>query len=104
MKLLKSIVLLALLMNISCKDNSTDIEIHYKSNGVITGYDFRECMCCGGMFIEINDSTYRFWEFPKESNINQNNIEFPLNVSLDWSKKDSACMPDLIDVIRIRKR
>jgi hypothetical protein len=76
----------------------------YMSNGVITGADFRECMCCGGWFIDIDTNRWRLFDIPENSGIKLDTEKFPLNVRLDWKKKDSACMSDEIIVLRIRKR
>lgn len=89
----------------SCsKDNSTDNDNLYKSKGVITGYDYRKCMCCGGWFIEISGSAYRFQEIPKESNLNLEIDTLPLNLELDWKKSNTPCLGDEITVQRIRKK
>ena len=55
------------------QDKSTDAEDKFQSDGIITGEDYRECMCCGGWFIVIADSTYRFDQLPDGSNIDLRN-------------------------------
>ncbi len=74
----------------------------FKSKGVITGYDARECACCGGYFIEIDSVTYRFYDLPENSDIDLLNSSFPLNVQLDWEKNPSGCMGDEILISRIK--
>ena len=74
-----------------------------KSSGIISGYDDRDCACCGGFFVEIDSSTYRFYDLPKDSGINLNDPEFPVNVKLDWVPDSSACMGDEIIVTRIER-
>ena len=90
---------------LSCsKDSSTNNDNLYKSDGVITGYDYRKCICCGGWFIVIQDSTYRFKEIPKDGILYLNNETFPLTVELDWKKSTEPCIGDEITVVRIRKK
>jgi len=82
----------------------TEDENEFMSNGTITGFDSRECVCCGGYFIVINDSTYRFFELPSGSKINLDNPTFPIYVKLNWAKADNVCLGDEIKVLRIEKR
>jgi hypothetical protein len=86
-----------------CCENSSDSEHYYRYNGIITGYDLRECACCGGWFIRISDTTYRFYDLPKENNIDFEKDTLPLKVKLDWKKSSSPCLGDEIILIRIRK-
>lgn len=75
-----SIALLTIL-TLACekeKDNN------YKTSAVITGPDLRECICCGGYFIEIGDSTYNFDTLPVNSKIDLTTENFPLPVKLNW--------------------
>ena len=44
-------------------------EENYQSTAVITGPDVGYCICCGGYFIEIEDSTYHFDNLPDTSEI-----------------------------------
>jgi hypothetical protein len=82
----------------------TEDENEFMSDGTITGIDFRECSCCGGYFIDINDSTYRFFTIPPGSNVSLENPVFPIYVKLDWAKSDSLCLGDEIKVLRVEKR
>ncbi len=76
-----------------------------KSNGVITGYDLRECACCGGYFIEIDSTKYRFDQLPDSTEfVIPNNPEFPINVTLDWYPDSSACLGDEIIVTAIKEK
>ncbi len=74
------------------------------SDGTISGYDTRECSCCGGFFIEIENVTYRFYDVPANSNLNLENPSFPIYVKLDWTKDVNACLGDEIIVLRIEER
>ncbi len=94
-----------LLILISCKvDKSSDVEDQFLSDGTITGEDYRDCACCGGWFIDITDSTFRFYQLPDGSNIDLTNETFPVEVRLDWHHDDNACIGDEIIVDKIRKR
>ena len=79
-------------------------EDEFRSNGTITGYDTRECSCCGGFYIDINNITYRFYDLPKNSRLNLDNPTFPIYVKLDWTKDANACLGDEIIVSRIEER
>lgn len=94
------LVVSAIFLLISCSDNQEQ----YQSNGEITGYDMRKCMCCGGWYILINEHTYRFYKIPDGSDLNLDSLVFPVLVRLDWKAKDTTCLGDEIDIIRIRKR
>lgn len=84
----------------SCSEDKGE----YLSNGTITGVDVRECSCCGGYFIDINDSTYRFLSIPSGSDLLLVNPVFPIEVKLDWAKADTVCLGDEIQVFRIKLR
>lgn len=94
------VVVFLLVMVFSCSVQ----EDEFRSEGIITGYDTRECGCCGGYFIEIEDSTYRFYNVPVGSKLNLNNPEFPVYVKLDWQKDPNTCLGDEIIVQRIEER
>jgi hypothetical protein len=79
-------------------------EDEFRSNGTITGYDTRECVCCGGYFIDIDKATYRFFDLPRNSNIDLDSATFPIYVKLDWAIDPNACLGDEIIVSRIEKR
>lgn len=98
-KLIFAVMLLAIAI-VSC----TEEENEYLSDGTITGADARECICCGGYFIDINDSTYRFYELPEPNDIDLINAVFPIFVKLDWAKADFVCLGDEIKIFRIKLR
>ncbi|MFT5512903.1 MAG: hypothetical protein ACI8SE_001302 [Bacteroidia bacterium] len=90
---------IAVLGLLSCEKDPTPTV-----NGIITGQDFRKCACCGGWFVEVGDSTFRFYEIPKTNVLNLDNETLPLEVSIDYTQEDGRCMPDLIVLNKIRKR
>jgi len=99
-KIITASLLLLVLSSISCSLG----EEGSMSNGTITGPDVRECACCGGFFIEIDNVTYRFYDVPPNSELNLMNPTFPIYVKLDWAKDANACLGDEIIVVRIEKR
>ena len=83
---------------------SCEKEDSYKSMGIITGYDMRACICCGGYFIEIDDSTYNFDTLPASSAINLETETFPINVNLDWSYDKECGGIQYIEITKIVKQ
>lgn len=99
----KNILFAFLLLTItilSCKKEETD---NFRSTAVITGPDVRDCMCCGGYLIEIEDSTYNFEILPVSSQINLNSEIFPLSVKLDWTYDKKCGDIQYIGITRITK-
>ena len=94
-------VIILLFLALSCSKEETE---GYMSNGTILGPDYRKCMCCGGWFIKIDTTTWRFFDLPSNNGIVLDSEKFPLSVQLDWMKKDSACLSDEIIVLRIMKK
>ncbi|HLG32713.1 MAG TPA: hypothetical protein VI362_06710 [Ignavibacteriaceae bacterium] len=79
-------------------------ENEFMNNGIITGPDVRECSCCGGYFIDIDDKIYRFYSLPDNNSINLIDVRFPVYVKLDWKNDEEACLGDEIIVLRIDKQ
>jgi len=69
--------------------------------GTITGADPRDCMCCGGWFVEIRDTLHRFDLVPDGCTIDLNTATYPLKVKLDWKKKEQLCLGDEIVVSKM---
>ena len=99
-KMFIAVILLLSVFSCSLQED----ENGFRSNGVITGFDSRECSCCGGYFIEIQDSTYRFYDVPDGSRIDLEDPNFPINVKLDWQKDPEVCLGDEIIVLRIEEQ
>ena len=76
---------------------------NFQSSGLITGPDIRECICCGGYFIEIEDSTYNFDSLPESSGIDLSSETFPVAVKLDWDMDRTCGDIKYINIIRIKK-
>ncbi len=100
-KIITAALLLIVLCFISCSLGEAGSTT---SNGTITGPDVRECACCGGFYIEIDNVNYRFYNVPPNSNLNLENPTFPIYVKLEWAKDANACLGDEIIVVRIEER
>jgi hypothetical protein len=87
---------------VGCKKPTTS---DYQSTGVITGVDMKMCACCGGWYIQIDNTTYEFETLPAGSNIDLLNATFPIKVKLDWqSSPKPACPNNKIDILKIVKQ
>ena len=90
--------ILASLIALSCsKDQS-------KNEGIITGADARLCMCCGGWFIDIEGDHYRFYQLPKDCELDLSKETFPLAVTVKWSKMKDSCLGDEIELSYLAKK
>lgn len=81
----------------SCRDDENPLQ----STGLITGPDYAYCACCGGYFIEIADSIYRFDNLPSSSDIDLPNTTFPILVNLDWLHERKCGEFQYIEITRI---
>jgi len=100
------IVLLICLIFIGLISCQKEEDKGYKSFGLITGPDMRMCPspCCGGWFIQIDSLTYEFDSLPHNSNIDLQNITFPVYVRLDWEFSDKFdCSTKRINIQRISR-
>ena len=96
--LLIMFVLFAFVAISSCKDGDD-----FQSTGLIIGPDVRDCICCGGFVIEIEDSTYNFDALPGSSPIDLENETFPVKVKLDWTHERLCGDIQYISISRIEK-
>lgn len=93
---------------ISCKKDDDSGQGDNTSQGLITGIDKRECICCGGFWIEIDNDRLRFFydDLPP-NNLDLPNRTLPISVNIDWRLlgTDEACgdMMELIEVFSISK-
>ncbi len=71
------------------------------SEATITGTDMRECMCCGGWYIVIDGSTYRFYTLPAGSDLDLSKARLPLKVFVKWQKSSHPCLGDEITINEI---
>jgi hypothetical protein len=64
----------------------------YKNTGTIIGADMTLCACCGGYFIDIEGTQYRFQKEELPGNFNFNDNQLPLSVELNWERKTETCV------------
>jgi hypothetical protein len=97
---MKRILLIALMFTflIGCEREDKKMDA-----GIITGTDPRDCMCCGGWFVEIKDTVRRFDQVPADCLIDFTTVTYPLKVRLEWKKKELLCLGDEIFVISMEK-
>jgi hypothetical protein len=91
-----TIILLAMTLLPGCSKDDKTLDA-----ATITGLDPRDCMCCGGWFIEIKDTTRRFDQVPAGCTIDFAKATYPLQVRVEWKKKDTTCMGDEIRLSRL---
>jgi len=76
----------------------------YESTGTITGADLAMCACCGGYFVEIGATKYRFEKSELPSNFKFDDERLPLQVDMDWKLKTETCTGfSWIKILKIRE-
>jgi hypothetical protein len=75
-----------ILIAASCKKDKSDM-----NEAAIIGADMTMCACCGGYFIDINNTRYRFNPDSVTSSLNLNTATFPLDVDLEWVSIVGPC-------------
>lgn len=79
----------------------------YPVKGTLVGYDPRDCACCGGYLLNLNDDTT--WNAEtRVSSVLPSNLVFtpedlPLKVQFDYTDGGS-CLPESITVTKIKRR
>jgi hypothetical protein len=91
------VVLASVMLFISCNKDTCQ----YKDTGEITGADLSSCPCCGGWYIKIKETNYRFDQLPAGSDINLQTAKFPIKVKVDWST--IYCNNMRITICKIKK-
>ena len=93
------------LLTACCDDDEDEcVPCYCSEKGIVLGEDPRDCVCCGGWFIEIGGDTLRAMTLPQE--FIQNNLpgEYPIPVYLEWTPDETPCLGDEIEVECIRLR
>ena len=75
----------------------------YQSEGIITNYDVTMTPCSGGIFIEIDNETYRFYAENLPTGHQLDFTNFPINVDLDWNPPTNDCTK-IIEIIAIEEQ
>lgn len=90
MKLLIPLLLIFLAsLAIHCT-HKQDFSGPFETNGIITGQDFRKCVCCGGWVVKIDSTEYMINSFPDDLEFNLENETLPLPVSLTYETEPCA--------------
>lgn len=77
--------LISVLVILSCE------KVKYENTGTIIGPDLADCVCCGGYFIEIEGTRYRFEKGNLPGSFTFNEDQLPLQVELNWELKIDSC-------------
>ncbi len=91
--IIAGLLLAALSFSACCDDD--DLQ-PCSETGIIIGIDYRECGCCGGYFIEINEDTLRAPTLPEPFVNSFDPAEIPLPIYLEWHEQDPQCLGDEI--------
>jgi hypothetical protein len=104
---MKRVLLIILLISfsfISCRKERTSL-----IPAVITGFDERKCMCCGGLMISPKNNPAPYAEpfylvanNPSEFGITDQS-QFPIYIEIDWKVDTSGC-PGKIRITKFRRR
>jgi hypothetical protein len=101
MKIITLLLLSFILFLSSCGDTTNPNDIYTTSDGIITGYDLAECVCCGGWFVDIKKDTLLIWNIPEDFNKILIEKELPVNVRLSWKKMTDGCGATRKDLILV---
>jgi hypothetical protein len=104
----KAIILIALLCLFTITNCQKSVNGETISDAVITGFDARDCVCCGGLMINFNNDPvpysgtfYLINELPVKPVID-NNTKFPLYVKITWSYDNKVCgASKFVDILKM---
>lgn len=106
LKIIMLLLLATLFLNISCSNPDEPS----MDDGVITGYDLRECACCGGLMINFLNETqsykgeyYLISNVPADLGISDT-AKFPLFVRVNWKKDSISCINNKVTITKIEFR
>ncbi len=102
----KVMPVLFLFLVLFVSDCCVDVDMtNWMNEAEITGYDYRECACCGGYFIDIDGEIYRFYEIPSGSDVEITaESDFPIPVNINWHQFPDGCMGDEIGIDEMERR
>ncbi len=92
----------------SCKKNKTNNNLS-QSNAVITGFDQRACVCCGGLMINFNEEAkpYIGQFYLVDNDLSgfgvANTSSFPIYVNVEWTALEK-CSGQFINITKLSKR
>ncbi|MDB5226171.1 MAG: hypothetical protein JWN78_364 [Bacteroidota bacterium] len=100
-KVILAIIILIVIFLTSC------IKDDYPAKGFLVRYDPRDCACCGGLFVNLNNvdtvntSTKLVNSLPVDFVFDQS--ELPLKVQFAW-QNGGGCMANNIIITKIKRR
>jgi hypothetical protein len=99
-------LIIILILSISLASTSC-IKDPYPVKGMLVGYDPRDCACCGGYLLNLNDDTTWNAETKVAGTLPSNLVfspdDLPLRVQFDY-RDGGTCLPESITIIRIKRR
>lgn len=102
-KLLITAVIFAFCFVLGCDDTVSP----KMDSAVITGFDVRECACCGGLMInfENNPASYQGKFYLISNNpqdlLKRDTFNFPIYVKVNWEKSAIICVDEIINIKKI---
>jgi len=60
-----------------------------EDKATLTATDYTACICCGGIFMDINNTNYRLVKWPSSFDITGKS--FPIKVQLTWRVINEVC-------------
>ena len=108
---MKKIIQLLFLALMTFTFTNCEKETMKDKDAQLIGPDFRRCASpiCGGYWIEIDQDTLRFLDFPSDSDIGELEVDstfpIPVEVKWKWPKDETLLMAtDLIVLEKISKK
>ena len=94
----------------ACKKNECIKNVKPKLiDGIITGVDMRECVCCGGLMITFSNDPKPYSatfntinKMPENTGINEQS-KFPIYVSVKYTNSPNNC-GNSVDISYLEKR
>ena len=80
----------------------------YTSDAIITGFDLRKCMCCGGLMITFNGEPrpyvgdFKLIDNSADLGISINET-FPIYVNVEWISDPYKCLGNYIKVTKLKR-
>ena len=102
-----STLLFLSLTSLSCEKKT--VANAAQSNAVITGFDQRTCVCCGGLMINFNGETksYTGQFYLVDNDLSglgiPSNSTFPILVTVEWKALDK-CSGQYIEITKLARR
>ena len=98
-----------LFFSFCCLSSSCKKDPAYMSDAIITGWDQRACVCCGGLMINFTGEAERYkGDFKLIRNSSdldiKTNESFPIYVKVDWTADANICSGNYITVHKLKRK